>query len=601
MAQVIADRRDVDFVLHEQLNAADLSKNEKFAEFNKKTIDMIVTEARNLAVKEFFPINKEGDEIGATFDGGRVAVPESFKRAYELLREGEWTAMTEDPEYGGQGMPQVVSRAANDYFQGANYAFMLYAGLTHGAGRLVEVFGTQEQKETYLKKLYTGEWSGTMLLTEPEAGSDVGALTTTAVKNPDGTYSISGSKIFISGGEHDMTENIIHPVLARIEGAPPGTRGISLFLVPKYRVNADGSLGEFNDVVCTGIEEKMGIHGSSTCSLTLGGKGKCIGTLLGQENKGMSAMFVMMNEARLLVGMQAFGCATASYLSALNYAKERIQGRPLTAGKDASVGGVPIIRHPDVRRQLMNMKVMVEGLRSLHYYVGYCQDMAALAGTEEEKEKYEGLVDILTPIAKGYGTDKAFEVCSHGVQVYGGYGYTKEYPAEQYLRDCRITMIYEGTNGIQAMDLFGRKMTMKKGKLVMDLFGEIMKTVNAAKAVDTLKDAAEKVEASLNKLGEAARHLGKTAMENVDLAFAYAYPLMEVTGDVVMGWMLLWRAVIAAQKLEAKPKDAAFYQGQIKSVEFFVNVFLPVALGKVNSMLATNGAAVEIEDASFGG
>ncbi|MDY6832742.1 MAG: acyl-CoA dehydrogenase [Thermodesulfobacteriota bacterium] len=601
MAQVIADRRDVDFVLHEQLNAADLSKNEKFAEFNKKTIDMIVTEARSLAVKEFLPINKEGDEIGATFDGGRVSVPESFKKAYELLREGEWTAMTEDPEYGGQGMPQVVSRAANDYFQGANYAFMLYAGLTHGAGRLVEVFGTQEQKETYLKKLYTGEWSGTMLLTEPGAGSDVGALTTTAVKNPDGTYSISGSKIFISGGEHDLTENIIHPVLARIEGAPPGTRGISLFLVPKYRVNADGSLGEFNDVVCTGIEEKMGIHGSSTCSLTLGGKGKCIGTLLGQENKGMSAMFVMMNEARLLVGMQAFGCATASYMSALNYAKERIQGRPLTAGKDASVGGVPIIRHPDVRRQLMNMKVMVEGMRSLHYYVGYCQDMAALAETEEEKEKYEGLVDILTPIAKGYGTDKAFEVCSHGVQVYGGYGYTKEYPVEQYLRDCRITMIYEGTNGIQAMDLFGRKMTMKKGKLVMDLFGEIMKTVNAAKAVDTLKDAAEKVEEALNRLGEAARHLGKTAMENVDLAFAYAYPLMEVTGDVVMGWMLLWRAVIAVQKLEAKPKDAAFYQGQIKSVEFFANVFLPVSLGKVNSMLATNGAAIEIEDVSFGG
>ena len=601
MAQVIADRRDVDFVLHEQLNAADLSKNEKFAEFNKKTIDMIVTEARSLAVKEFLPINKEGDEIGATFDGGRVSVPESFKKAYELLREGEWTAMTEDPEYGGQGMPQVVSRAANDYFQGANYAFMLYAGLTHGAGRLVEVFGTQEQKETYLKKLYTGEWSGNMLLTEPGAGSDVGALTTTAVKNPDGTYSISGSKIFISGGEHDLTENIIHPVLARIEGAPPGTRGISLFLVPKYRVNADGSLGEFNDVVCTGIEEKMGIHGSSTCSLTLGGKGKCIGTLLGQENKGMSAMFVMMNEARLLVGMQAFGCATASYMSALNYAKERIQGRPLTAGKDASVGGVPIIRHPDVRRQLMNMKVMVEGMRSLHYYVGYCQDMAALAGTEEEKEKYEGLVDILTPIAKGYGTDKAFEVCSHGVQVYGGYGYTKEYPVEQYLRDCRITMIYEGTNGIQAMDLFGRKMTMKKGKLVMDLFGEIMKTVNAAKAVDTLKDAAEKVEEALNRLGEAARHLGKTAMENVDLAFAYAYPLMEVTGDVVMGWMLLWRAVIAVQKLEAKPKDAAFYQGQIKSVEFFANVFLPVSLGKVNSMLATNGAAIEIEDVSFGG
>ncbi|OQX63644.1 MAG: acyl-CoA dehydrogenase [Desulfococcus sp. 4484_241] len=601
MAQAIADRRDVDFVLHEQLKAADLSKHDKFAEFNKKTIDMIVTEARNLAIKEFMPINSEGDEIGVKFESGKVKVPESFHRAYELLREGEWTAMTEDPEYGGQGMPQVVARAANDYFLGANYPFMLYAGLTHGAGRLVEVFGTQEQKDLYLEKLYSGEWSGTMLLTEPEAGSDVGALTTTAVKNPDGTYSISGSKIFISGGEHDLTENIIHPVLARIEGAPPGTKGISLFLVPKYRVNPDGSLGEFNDVVCTGIEEKMGIHASATCSMTLGGKGNCIGTLLGEENKGMRAMFVMMNEARLLVGMQAFGCATASYMSALNYARERIQGRPLTAGKDATVPSVPIIRHPDVRRQLMTMKVFVEGLRSLHYYVGYCQDMATLAETEEEREKYAGLVDILTPIAKGYGSDRAFEVCSHGVQVYGGYGYTREYPVEQYLRDCRITMIYEGTNGIQAMDLMGRKMTMKGGKLVTDLFGEIMKTVAEAKSVEGLPGMAEKVEQVVNKLGAAGQHIGKTAMENVELAFAYAYPLMEVTGDVVMAWMLLWRAVVAASKLGGKTKDEAFYRGQIKSLEFFVNMFLPLTIGKINSILAANGAAVEIAEESFGG
>lgn len=601
MAQAIADRRDVDFVLHEQLKAADLSKHDKFAEFNKKTIDMIVTEARNLAIKEFMPINSEGDEIGVKFESGKVKVPESFHRAYELLREGEWTAMTEDPEYGGQGMPQVVARAANDYFLGANYPFMLYAGLTHGAGRLVEVFGTQEQKDLYLEKLYSGEWSGTMLLTEPEAGSDVGALTTTAVKNPDGTYSISGSKIFISGGEHDLTENIIHPVLARIEGAPPGTKGISLFLVPKYRVNPDGSLGEFNDVVCTGIEEKMGIHASATCSMTLGGKGNCIGTLLGEENKGMRAMFVMMNEARLLVGMQAFGCATASYMSALNYARERIQGRPLTAGKDATVPSVPIIRHPDVRRQLMTMKVFVEGLRSLHYYVGYCQDMATLAETEEEREKYAGLVDILTPIAKGYGSDRAFEVCSHGVQVYGGYGYTREYPVEQYLRDCRITMIYEGTNGIQAMDLMGRKMTMKGGKLVTDLFGEIMKTVAEAKSVEGLPGMAEKVEQVVNKLGAAGQHIGKTAMENVELAFAYAYPLMEVAGDVVMAWMLLWRAVVAASKLGGKTKDEAFYRGQIKSLEFFVNMFLPLTLGKINSILAANGAAVEIAEESFGG
>ena len=600
MAQV-ADRRDVDFVLHEQFRAGDLAKHEKYAEFNRKTIDLIVTEARNFALKELLPINKEGDEIGVTFDAGKVSVPESFHRAYKLLKEGEWIAMAEDVEVGGQGMPHLVERAASDFLLGANFAFMLYSGLTHGAGKLVETFGSKAQKDMYLKKLYSGEWSGTMLLTEPEAGSDVGALTTSAVKNPDGTYSLSGSKIFISGGEHDMTENIVHPVLARIEGAPAGTKGITLFLAPKYLVNPDGSLGEFNDVVCTGIEEKMGIHGSATCSLTLGGKGKCVGELIGQENKGMMEMFLMMNEARLLVGFQGFACATASYMEALNYARTRVQGRPLTAGKDASVGGVPIIQHPDVRRQLMNMKVFVEGLRSLIYYVGYCMDMARIAGSDAEKEKYADLVEILTPIVKGYGTDRAFEVCSHGVQIFGGYGYTKEYPAEQFLRDCRITMIYEGTNGIQAMDLLGRKMTMKKGKLVKDLFGEINKTIADAAQIGALKESADKVAAALNKLGETGRHLGMTAMENVNKAFLYAHPLQDACGDVVMAWMLLWRAAVAARALENKPKDAAFYEGQIKSLTYFVNMILPGTMGKMDAILTTDTSAIDMADASFGG
>jgi alkylation response protein AidB-like acyl-CoA dehydrogenase len=312
MAQVIADRRDVDFVLHEQLDVGALSEHDKYAEFNKKTVDLIISEARNLAIKEILPTFKEGDEQGCRFENGQVVVPESFQRAYDLFVEGEWLAMPEDPEYGGQGMPRTVALAAGDYFNGANYAFMMYPGLTHGAALLVEAFGTDRQKQLYLKNMFTGKWTGTMLLTEPEAGSDVGNLTTTAVKNDDGTYSITGSKIFISAGEHDLVENIVHPVLARIEGAPAGTKGISLFLVPKYRVKEDGSLGEFNDVVCTGIEHKMGIHGNATCSLTLGGKGQCVGELLGEENKGMRAMFLMMNEARLLVGMQGFCCASAS-------------------------------------------------------------------------------------------------------------------------------------------------------------------------------------------------------------------------------------------------------------------------------------------------
>jgi hypothetical protein len=512
--------------------------------------------------------------------------------------------MTEDPEWGGQGMPTTVALAASDYLVGANYAFMIYQGLTHGAGKLIESFGTEQQKRLFLNKMYSGEWTGTMLLTEPEAGSDVGALTTSAVKNDDGTYSITGNKIFISGGEHDLSENIIHPVLARIEGAPEGTKGVSLFLVPKIWVNDDGSLGEFNDVVCTGIEEKMGIHGNSTCSLTLGGKGKCRGMLLGEENKGMRAMFLMMNEARLLVGLQGLACASSAYMYAVDYARQRIQGKNLLQMMDKDASSVPIIQHPDVRRQLMMMKVYVEGIRSLLYYVGMCEDRIKICEDAQEKLKYQGIIDVLIPIAKGYATDRAFEVCSHGVQVYGGYGYISDYPMEQLLRDCRITMIYEGTNGIQAMDLLGRKLGLNKGKPMMDLLGEIQKSIAMAKDAQALEGLAERVEEIVNKLGEVALHMGTTAMSpNVLNAFAFAHPFMEVCGDVVMAWLLLWRAAVAAQKLANKPKkkDIAFYEGQIKSAEFFIYSILPITVGKMQAILTTNGAAIDIDEKSFGG
>lgn len=603
MAQQIADRRDIDFVLHEQLNVEHFSKHEKYEEFNKKTVDLIVSEARNLAVKELLPTRKEGDEKGCVFANGKVTVPEIFHRAYNLLRDGEWTAMPEDPEYGGQGMPRSVSMAAAEYFNGANYSLMMYPGLTHGAGLLVETFGTEEQKKLYLKKMFTGEWGGTMLLTEPNAGSDVGALETKAVKNPNGTYSITGQKIFISSGDHDMVENIIHPVLARIEGAPAGTKGISLFAVPKYRVKPDGSLGEFNDVVCAGIEEKMGIHGNATCTLVLGGKNNCIGTLLGEENKGMRAMFLMMNEARLLVGMQGYSCATASYINAVNYAKTRIQGRHLLNMLAKEAPSVPIIQHPDVRRMLLTMKAYVEGMRSLLYYVAWCEDKRQTIEDEAEKDKYQGLIDVLIPIAKGYVTDRAFDVCNLGMQVYGGYGYIREFPQENLMRDCRITMIYEGTNGIQAMDLLGRKLGMKKGKPIMDLMGEIMKVTGEAKGFEALKPLAENLEKALNKLGEVAMHMGKNAMSDKVLhTFAHAYSFMEVSGDVVMAWMLLWRAVIASKALgNGKAKDAAFYNGLIKSAQYFANTVLPTTRGKMNSILTLDTAFMDIEEASFNG
>ncbi|MBF0117703.1 MAG: acyl-CoA dehydrogenase [Desulfobacterales bacterium] len=604
MAQYVADKRDVDFVLHEQLNVEELSKHEKYAEFNKKAVDLIVNEAKNLAVKEIMPTRELGDKEGCKLENGKVTVPESFHKIYDLLKEGEWIAMTEDPEWGGQGMPRTVALAASDYFNGANYPFMMYPGLTHGAGKLVEAFGTEKQKKIFLKKMFSGEWTGTMLLTEPEAGSDVGALTTTATRNPDGTFSIKGNKIFISSGEHNLSENIIHPVLARIEGAPAGTKGISLFLVPKFRVNDDGTLGEFNDVICDRIEEKMGIHGNATCSLILGGKGKCVGTLLGEENKGMKAMFLMMNEARALVGQQGFGCASASYLYALEYARKRVQGKNLLQFMDANAPSVPIIQHPDIRRMLLTMKVYVEGMRSLIYYHGNCSDKADIVSDPNEKAKYNGLVELLTPIVKGYVTDRSYDVCNLGMQIYGGYGYISEYPMEQLVRDCRITMIYEGTNGIQAMDLLARKLGMNKGKPLMDLAGEMQKTIAQAKAIPQLEAFAVQTEKAVNKFGEVAMHMGMTAMSAKVLnAFANACLFLDAAGDVVMSWMLLWRATIAAQGLQdsKKKKDAAYYEGQIKNVDFFNNVILPVAFGKMKALLNTNGAAIEISDASFGG
>ncbi|MCJ8502826.1 acyl-CoA dehydrogenase [Desulfatitalea alkaliphila] len=603
MAQQIADRKDVDFVLFDQLNVDSLSKFDQFGEFNRKTIEMIVSEARTLAIKEMLPTMKDGDETGCKFENGTVTAPESFKRVWNLFKEGEWVSTHVSPEWGGQGMPHCVSIAAGDYFMGANFSFMMYPGLTNGAASLIENFGTDKLKKLFLHKMNSGEWTGTMLLTEPEAGSDVGRLTSTAVKNDDGTYSISGNKIFISSGEHDLSDNIIHPVLARIEGAPAGTKGISLFLVPKIWVNDDGSMGEPNDVVCTGIEEKMGIHGNATASLTLGGKGKCRGYLLGEENKGMRAMFLMMNGARLHTGAQGFACASASYLNAVNYARERIQGRHLNDSAKHDAPAVPIIQHPDVRRMLLTMKSYVEGMRSLLYWVSMLIDKSHL-GSDEEKAKAQALVDYLTPICKGYVTDRASEMCNLGMQVYGGYGYIKEYPQEQYVRDCRITQIYEGTNGIQAMDLLARKTVMDGGKAMMILAGEMQATIEKAKAIEALKPLAEKLEPMLKKLGDVAMFLGKNMMEGKVLnAFAHAYGFMDIVGDTVMAWLLLWRAETAA-RLQAegkRKKDEKFFEGQIKSADFFISTILPLTKGRIQVIMDNCSAAVDIDEECFGG
>ncbi|RJP42969.1 MAG: acyl-CoA dehydrogenase [Desulfobacteraceae bacterium] len=617
MAQYIADRRDVEFVLYEQLEAEKLTKLEQYSDLNKKAFDMVVNEARNFAIKEILPTYAEGDKNPVRYENGRVIAPPSFKRPLELFRDGEWIALSEDPEIGGQGLPILIAQAAREYLIGANFAFAAYAVLGHGTGKMIELYGTDLQKKMFLKNLYTGKWAGTMVLTEANAGSDLGALTTTATKNPDGTYNITGNKIFITNGDQDLTENIIHPVLARIEGAPAGTRGISLFIVPKFWVNEDGSIGEYNDVACTGIEEKMGLHGSPTCSLAFGSKGKCRGLLLGEENKGIRVMFHMMNEARLGVGLQGLNHGSSAYLYAVNYARERLQGKELEKMMDADAPQTAIIRHPDVRRMLMWMKAHVDGMRSFIYYVGYLFDMEQCAKTPEEAERWKGLIDLLTPLVKAYCTDRGYDVCVQAMQVYGGYGYTKEYPVEQLTRDCKIASIYEGTNGIQAMDLLGRKLGMKKGAVVMEFLGEIQKTIAVAKNIEELADMAAKLEAAVNRFGETAMHIGKTAMSaEFKTAFANAYPFMEAMGDLIMAWMHLWRATIAVPKLKTlaggldaaviaekaeKNKDVAFYDGLYKTATYYINSILPVTLGRMNAVFATTDAVVTMGEKSFGG
>lgn len=604
MAQLLADRRDLDFVIWEQLDGEDLLKFDAYKEFNRKTCDMIITEARKLAINEILPTLQESDEKGVTFENGVVKVPECLHRVHKLLLEGEWGNLAVPPEMGGQGAPGLVATATAEYFMAANWALYAYAAMGNGTADMIQKYGTEEQKKTYVKRLVSGEWGGTMLLTEANAGSDVGALATTAVRNPDGTYALSGNKIFITNGEHDLCENIIHPVLARIEGDPAGTKGISIFIVPKFFVNADGTLGDRNDIVCTGTEEKMGIHASATCSMALGTKGKCIGYLLGEERMGMKIMFNMMNGARMGTGLQGLSCASAAYMLAVNYARERVQSRDLGDFANPSAPSVTIIHHPDVRRNLTWMKSYVDGMRSFFYYMAACRTRALLCETETEREKYNDMFELLTPLVKDYLSVHGHEVCIQAIQVYGGAGYCKDYPVEQYARDCKITSIYEGTSGIQAMDLLGRKLGMKKGQVFMHFLMEIHRTIAAAKQIDTLKNMAEKLEIAVNRLGEIAMHLGINAMSlNFRTAFAHSLPFLETVGDVIMGWMLLWRATTAARKLAegAKKKDAAFYDGQIKTAEFFIRTLIPVTLGKFSAIEDFCAAAVEMEDAGFGG
>jgi len=616
MANLLVDERDVKFVLFEQLNIEQLSETARYADYSREMYDMVLEQAWKLAVNEMAPANREGDEQGCVWEDGKVRVPESYHRPFEMYRQGGWLPIAEAVESGGQGFPVVVGLAAIEAFGAANLSLFLYPGLTHGAGRLIEVFGTGEQKRTFMDKLYSCEWSGTMCLTEPQAGSDVGALLTKAVPNEDGTYSITGTKTFISCGEHDLTENIVHMVLARIEGAPPGTKGLSLFIIPKLR-QENGELVS-NDVVCPGIEHKLGIHGSATSTLNFGENNNCIGYLLDEKNQGMRIMFQMMNESRLFVGMQGQSHASTAYLYALHYAKERNQGPDASRLKDPHAPKVPIINHPDVRRMLMFMKSVSEGLRALLYYVGFSEDMVRSSESQEEKEKYQDFIDILIPVCKAYGSDMGFRVCETAIQVLGGYGYCQEYPVEQFLRDCKIASIYEGTNGIQALDLVGRKLVIKRGQLFKRLITETEEFLKWARKSFELRELVATFEAAREQLIQVTKYFGLRGMtEDYIETLLYATPYLELFGDVAVGLMLLWQALIAQRRLQeiyldagakdahsqrqvlASNRSAAFYRGKVASAEFFITNVLSLSQGKAKAIMSGQRAAVEITEDAF--
>ena len=618
MSNLLVNSRDQQFLLFEQLGIEKLFQTETFKDFSKEDALMMLTEAEKMALNVILPTYAAGDKEGCTFKDGKVTVPKCYHDAFKKYVEGGWLCPTASPEVGGQGMPVVMATANQEQCHAANFALLSYSGLTHGAAALIEHFGTEELKNKYMYKMFAGQWTGTMCLTEPGAGTDVGALKATAKRLPDGTFSITGTKCFISCGDHDLTENIVHPVLARIEGDPPGTGGISIFTVPKFRVNADGGLGEANDVHTGNIEHKMGIKGSATCTLNFGDEGKCIGELLGKEREGMKVMFLMMNGARLDVGMQGLGHASAALEHAVAYAKERIQSAPVWEMKNPDAKAVPIIQHPDVRRDLLWMKAHVEGIRALNYFTAYCMDMAK-SMPDEEKENWQGFVELLTPVCKAYSSDKAMEVCSKAIDVYGGYGYCQEYPVEQYMRDCKIACIYEGTNGIQALDLVGRKLAQRKGMNVMNMFGEIGATIAKAKGIGELKAYAVRLEEAYNALVDltmALAQLGKSSSFIIPILNASSY--LEIFGDLLVGHFLLQSAALSQEKLKAiyaekgaeeskgmqralvhKNADVAYYAGKIAAAKFFAVEILCTVKSRCEAIKSGEKIPIEMADESF--
>jgi hypothetical protein len=603
------DDRDIRFNLFEWLDLDPLLKSGPYGEIDRDQLGMVLDEALKVARGSVAACNETGDRVGARFDHGKVELPEGFAGAFRDLAEGGWISATMNPEFGGMGLPESVGTGISEYLMGANTALGLKALLTRGTAHLIETFGSDELKGTFCERMYSGEWTGTMCLTEAGAGSDLGALNTKAVRQADGTYLITGEKIFITSGDHGLTPNIIHAVLARTPGAPAGPKGISLFVVPKVRVNPDGSLGAANDVVCAGIEHKLGIHGSPTCSLVFGANGGTQGFLLGEENQGLSHMFQMMNNARWEVGVQGLSNASAAHQAALAYAKERLQGRGPSAGKSSNQS--LIIEHPDVRRSLLLQSAYVQAMRALVTYTAWCMDMAHVSEGEEH-DRWQGLVELLTPISKAWCSDWGFRVTEWALQVYGGYGYTMDYPAEQYLRDCKIASIYEGTNGIQALDLVGRKFRMQEGRPVKALLNQAGAAAQALAGDPVLGPSARQLGEAVKAVGAALAQI-PTRDNAALLTLLNAVPILDMLGHVVGGFLLLQQAEVAQRKAQALlaergvdpadpaavrshlagSREAAFYRNKVQAAIHFAHRGLPLVAANAVALLAGETAPME--------
>jgi alkylation response protein AidB-like acyl-CoA dehydrogenase len=570
MPKYQAPLRDMKFLLYDVLEIGSYSNLPKFSDAPQDVVDAVLDGGAKFASEILQPLNAIGDKQGCKRNpDGSVTTPKGFREAYQQMSNDGWIAMSADPKWGGQGLPRVVAMPVLEMCSSANMAFSMYPGLTRGAAEAIESGGSEEQKNIYLPNMMTGKWSGTMNLTEPQCGTDLGLIRTKAVPQPDGSFKITGQKIWISGGEQDLAENIIQLVLARIEGGPEGIKGISLFIVPKFMVNADGSLGKRNSFECGGLEEKMGIHGNSTCVMNYDG---ATGFLLGEPHKGMRTMFVMMNEARLGVGMQGLAQAEVAFQNAADFARDRLQGRSITGAKAPDKAADPIIVHPDVRRMLMDMKAFTEGARAFAYWTALQGDLLHVSPDAHVREKADDRMGLLTPVIKGFLTDRGFKCASDALQLHGGTGYTREQGVEQFVRDARIALIYEGTNGIQALDLVGRKLAANGGRAVFGFFSDLEEFVSDNEANEKMKPYVEGVRTATTELKDATMWLMQNGMSNFDNAGASSHDYLQLFGLTALS--LMW-AKMAKAALAKESTGDRFYADKLATARYFFDRVLP--------------------------